>query len=218
GWLGGGPVPGAPPGGGSPLCCLRATAECKQPPRLLLRRRHAQDAARRVVGGEPKRAVGPLPHIANAFAQLLQQALLLDHLVAGPLEPHQDLAGERADKDVAAPGGKQVACGEGHSGWGDRGHPVPDRLLHAFLAHALVDPGAVVVDAIADHRPAVVPATFDHVDLVAATRPVLMLPQPSGRRIEREPLRIAVAIAPDFRHFTRSAAALLARRNGTRGP
>src|SRR4029077_11843705 len=97
-----------------------------------------------------------------------QQALFLDHLVAGDLEAHQDLAGERTDKDAAAPGREQVAGGEGHSGRRDRGHPVPDRLLHPLLAHALVDSGAVVIDAIADHWPAVVSALLDDVDLVAA--------------------------------------------------
>ena len=43
--------------------------------------------------------------------------------------------------------------------------------------------GAAVVDAIADHRPAVVLALLDDVDLVAAARAVLVLPQLSARRV-----------------------------------
>src|SRR4051794_858508 len=35
----------------------------------LFRRRHAQDAAGRVVGEQIDRAVGPLPHVADAFVQ-----------------------------------------------------------------------------------------------------------------------------------------------------
>src|SRR6266516_3608692 len=66
-------------------------------------RREAQNATRAVVGGEPERAVRPLAHIADTFAQLLQQALLLDHFVAVNFEPHQHLADQRAEEQAAAP-------------------------------------------------------------------------------------------------------------------
>src|SRR6266508_1246306 len=58
-----------------------------------------------------------------------------------------------------------AAVVERHPGRRDRRHPVPERLLHAFLLRALVDLGAAVVDAVADHRPAVVLAFVDEVDL-----------------------------------------------------
>src|SRR5262244_578405 len=167
--------------------------------RPLFWRRDAKNPTRGAVGGEPQRAVRPVANIANAFAQPLQQTLLLAHLVPVDFELHQKLAGQRADEQVAAPGRQQTAGVERHPGRRDRGHPVLERLLHALLVRALVDPGAVVVDAVADHWPAVVLAFLDDVDLVAAARPVLVLPRLAGGGMEREPLCIAVAVAPDLR-------------------
>src|SRR5262249_47081691 len=186
--------------------------------RPLFCRRDAENPTRGAVGGEPERAVRPVADIANAFAQPLQEALLLDHLVAVELEPRQELADQRADEEVAAPGRQQIAGVERHPGRGDRGHPVLERLLHALLVRALVDFGAAVVDAVADHRPAVILALLDQVDLVAAPRPMLVLPQLSGHGVEREPLGIAVAVAPDLRLGGGLAGEGIVRRNGAIGP
>src|SRR5262245_13147550 len=164
-----------------------------------LRRREAENPPRPAVGGEPQRSVRPLAHVADAFAQLLQQALLLNHLVAVNFEPHQGLAGQRADKEVAAPRREQIAGQERHARRCDRRHPVPQRLLHSRLVRALVDLGAAVVDAVADHRPTVILALLDNVDLVAAARAVFVLPQLACGGVQRETLRIAMAVAPDFR-------------------
>src|SRR5262245_23490244 len=49
----------------------------------------AQQPPRGAVGEEPQRAVRSLPHVANALAQLPQQALFPEHLVAVELEPQQ---------------------------------------------------------------------------------------------------------------------------------
>src|SRR5262245_20680140 len=54
--------------------------------------RDAENPTRGAVGGEPQRPVRPVANIANAFAQPLQEALLVDHLVAVDFEPHQKLA------------------------------------------------------------------------------------------------------------------------------
>src|SRR5438094_9638112 len=62
-----------------------------------------------------------------------------------------------------------------------------------------VDLVAAVIDAVADHRPAVISAGFSDVDLVAAARTVLVHPQFAGLRVESRALRIAMAVAPDFR-------------------
>ena len=115
------------------------------------------------------------------------------------VEPHQHLEFQRADEQVALPGRKQRAGVERHAGRRDRGHPVFHRLLHAGLVRALVDFRAVVIDAVADHRPAVVLALLDDVDLVAALRAVLFLPQLAVGRIDGEAFGVAVAVAPDFR-------------------
>ena len=58
---------------------------------------------------------------------------------------------------------------------------------------------AAIIDAVADHRPAVILALADDVDLVAAARAVFDLPEIAGSRVDRETLLIAVAVAPDFR-------------------
>ncbi|MNT12022.1 hypothetical protein D3C72_1469300 [compost metagenome] len=48
-------------------------------------------------------------------------------------------------------------------------------------------------------RPAVVFAFFRDIDLIAATRAVLVQPQRVGPGVHRHPLRIADAVGPDFR-------------------
>src|SRR5215831_13156754 len=175
--------------------------------------RDAENPTRGAVGGEPQRPVRPVANIANAFAQPLQEALLVDHLVAVEFEPHQKLADQRADEEVAAPGRQQTAGIERHPGRSDRGHPVLERLLHTLLVRALVDPGAAVVDAVADHRPAVILALLDEGYPGAAARPMLGLPQLSGGGVEREPLGIAVTVAPDLRLGGRLADEGIVRRN-----
>src|SRR5690606_14525626 len=62
-----------------------------------------------------------------------------------------------------------------------------------------------VVHAISDHRPPVVPAWQDQVDLVTALGAVLALEEISRKRVEREALRAPVAIAPDRRFRARLA-------------
>ena len=58
--------------------------------------------------------------------------------------------------------------------------------------------GARIVDAIADHRPAIVLALADDVHLVTAARAVFDLPKLVICGIDREALWIAVAVAPDL--------------------
>lgn len=109
-------------------------------------------------------------------------------------EPHQHLPGERAGERAAFPRRKQRVVIERHAGWGDRGHPVFDGLLHALFRSALVNLRSVVVDAVADHRPSVVLASANDVDLVAAFRSVFDFPKDAGGGIDREALRVAVAV------------------------
>ena len=66
---------------------------------------------------------------------------------------------------------------------------------------------AAVVIAVADDRIAVVRAALHEIQLVAAPRPHLDVPEPA-LRVEREPERIAVAERPDLR---RHAAAIRER-------
>ena len=57
---------------------------------------------------------------------------------------------------------------------------------------------ARIVDAARDQRPAVVLAFLDDVQLVAAARAVIVLPQTAGSRIERQPFGAAHAVRPDL--------------------
>src|SRR5581483_7415560 len=179
----------------------------------LLRRHDAQDPPIAVVGQQPERAVRALPHVADALAEALQQALFLGDLLAFDLEANENLRPQRADEQIAFPRRETIAGVERHAGGRDRGHPVPERLLHPGLRRRLVDLRAVIVDAIADHRPAVVLALLDEVDLIAAARAVLLLPQFAADRMKGEALRVAVAVAPDLRTCALSADERIVLRN-----
>ena len=105
-------------------------------------------------------------------------------------------------EQVALPLRELVAAVERDAADGDRRRPVQHGVHHAGR---LGDGGrrhrrAVVVHAVGGHRPAVVLALLDHVQLVAAARAVLARPQRAGRRIDVEALRVAVAVAPDRLH------------------
>src|SRR5215208_4102839 len=143
---------------------------------MLTRGRNTQHTPVRTVGDEPQRAVGALPHVADTFAETLQQPFLVTDLVAIDIETHQEAWHQGADEQATLPFREQLARVERHAGGRDRRHPVFNRLLHAGLLRARVNFGAAVVDAVTDHRPAVILAFVDDVDLVAAARTVLMLP------------------------------------------
>src|SRR5512134_3615448 len=69
-----------------------------------------------------------------------------------------------------------------------------ERLGHARLMRALADARAeAIVDAVGDDRPAVIGASADYVDLVAALRPVLVGPQLTRLGVQRRALDVAVA-------------------------
>src|SRR5690606_7482736 len=79
-------------------------------------------------------------------------------------------------------------------------HPERGRLLHALTFARGVNVGArAVIRSIADYRPAVVRTGTYDVQFVAALRAVFVRPQHARVRMEGEPLRIPVAVAPDLR-------------------
>src|SRR5690606_571550 len=88
---------------------------------------------------------------------------------------------------------------------GDRRHPVAPGLLYPRTRGRRVNrlPLRRVVDAVAVDRPAVVGALLDQVELVAALRAVLTLPDVAVG-IDREALRAAVPVAPDLRPGVRT--------------
>ena len=87
-------------------------------------------------------------------------------------------------------------------------YPDPDRIDKAGKAVMAADPQAGgVFAAMADGRPAVIRAGItcraQDVDLVPAARPVFMAPHLAGRRIHRQPLRVAVPDGEDLRRPAR---------------
>ncbi len=87
---------------------------------------------------------------------------------------------------------------EGDARRRDHGVPMRDRIGEFRMSGRFRDRRAVVIVAPAHHRPAVILACLRNVDLVAALRPELALPQFAGLRIDGGALRIAVAVRPDF--------------------
>ena len=135
-----------------------------------------------VVGGEPERAVRPWRTSRMRSRSCASSRSSLRTFSPSSSSRTSNCPASAPTNRLPRQAGNMAAGVERHPGGRDRGHPVPDRLLHAGLLRALVDLGAAVVDAVADHRPAVVLALLDDVDLVAAARPVLVLPQLAGRR------------------------------------
>src|SRR5687767_8773262 len=56
-----------------------------------------------------------------------------------------------------------------------------------------------VVDAVADHRPAVVASRLNAIQLVSALRSVLVGPQLAGGGVHEHSLHVAMSVAPDLR-------------------
>ena len=98
-----------------------------------LRRHDAQNSSGSIVGKQVKRAIGTLPYVANAFAQVLQQPLFYHDFVALELEPNQHFGFQRTIEQAALPARKQVAGIERHTGRRDGRRPVPQRVLDAHL-------------------------------------------------------------------------------------
>ena len=128
-----------------------------------------------------------LAHVADALAETVQQPLLLHDLLAVELEPHQQLSGERRRR-TGCPARPETGrrcrtpCRTARSTAPSTTPAAPCRPC--ACCRRILAPS--VVDAVADHRPAVVLSLLRDVDLVAAARPVLGLPQLAGLRIDRE--------------------------------
>ena len=138
--------------------------------------------------------------------QIGQQRFFRHDLVVRERQPVEHHAAQAADEDAVLPLRKQVAGVESEAGGRDHRIPVIDRLLHALLVgDAFADRRARIVDAVHDHRPAVVLALLDDVELVAAARTVLGFPQAAGPRIERQAFLAADAIGPDLGQDARLA-------------
>src|SRR5690606_10720895 len=120
-------------------------------------------------------------------------ALLADHLVAFEHQPREVRLAERGDEGVALPLREQLARVEHQARGRDHRVPVVDRLHESRAGGAFADWLAAVLEAVADHRPAVVRAGLDPVELVDAERADVDLPQLVGAGPEGEAERVAEA-------------------------
>src|SRR5688572_959038 len=129
--------------------------------------------------------------------------LLSDGAVLAEAEPHQHLPAEGADPQRLM----RKTRLDRKPGRRDRNrHPIAHRLLEPVPGQAEPARPAGIVDAVSRKRPPIVAARQNEIELVAALRPVLVGPEPSGLWIEGEALRVAVPIAPDLRPRARNAA------------
>src|SRR5688572_7523254 len=163
-------------------------------------------------GKHVQQSTGALLHVANALAQVDEQRLApqLFHLRveedAVELAGAGDLAGaQAADECVALPQRQLVARVEREARDRDGRRPVNGRRLETFVRRQLRLPRAGIGAPVAHDRPAVVLAGTDDVELVAAIRAVLALPELAGHGMEREPERVAVTDRIDLRPETLSA-------------
>src|SRR5688572_5222917 len=159
----------------------------------------AQNRAGVLVGQEVQQLVRALPHVADALTQIHEQHLtaqLFPVVVeANALEMSRarDLAhAHAADERVALPIRELVARVDREARGCDRRHPVDDRILESFARKPFRLPRAGIRAARADERPAVVHAGLQYVDLVAAVRALLALPELARRRMHDETLRAAM--------------------------
>src|SRR5262249_24253464 len=61
------------------------------------------------------------------------------------------------------------------------------------------DLGAIIIDAVGNDRPAVIPAGLQKVDFIAPARTVLVFEKGAGLRIEGKTLRVAISKREDLR-------------------
>ena len=106
----------------------------------------------------------------------------------------RDLAhAHAADEQVAFPLRQLAARVERHAGDRDRRRPVHDGIDEALARETFRLPRPRVRAPQAHERPAVVAAGLQHVDLVAAVRAVLVLPDLARARMHRDSHAVAMA-------------------------
>src|SRR5690606_2493593 len=142
--------------------------------RASLRGPDPQNRALVLVGHDVQQAVRTLRDVADALAQLDEQALaaqllevLIEQHAIEPAGARNLAVAQAADEQIAFPFRKRIAGVERKARYRDCGRPIHDRRLVARMRRAFVArlPWARIRAAEADERPAVVQARTDHVDL-----------------------------------------------------
>src|SRR5829696_6593910 len=152
------------------------------------------------VNAEVQQPVWPLHHIADAPTLPDEEALFAENTLCLHRETHERLRHHATHEHVVSPSGERRAGVEDHAARANRWSEVLDWPLHIrSTRQTFPNRTARVFHSVADERPSIVPTAADDVDLVAAARPVFMLPQFFACWIERDSLRIPMSIAPDLR-------------------
>ena len=154
---------------------------------------------------DPELAVGALLDRAHAHAHVV--ALGFTRAVAVELDANDRLRRKAADQRIAAPLRELAAVVEQQVRRRDHGVPPYGRRRELGPRVVVGNDLAVVVIAVADDRIAVVRAAPHLIQLIAAHRPHLDVPEPA-LRVEREAEQVAMAERPDLR---RHAAAIRER-------
>src|SRR5690606_24024420 len=136
-----------------------------------------------VVGAQVDGAIGADYRLV-APARAAEHDLVVEHPVPVQREQVQFAAAEGAQQQLAVPKRELVAAVEGQAGGGDGRPPVMARLLHAFGAGVRGDLVCRLLLAEKNHRPTVVAAGADDVELAADPRSVLLGPDQPGVRIQ----------------------------------
>ena len=108
------------------------------------------------------------------------------------------LADHSPDECAPPPPGEAVSPVDDHARHTDRRRPDESGRLQTRAPRFVGEHRAVVVDAVGHHRPTVVGSTQDQVEFVATTGAVLVRPDGPRERVDREPLHVPVAVAPDL--------------------
>src|SRR5438093_10548142 len=162
--------------------------------RLSLLRHQPQYLPSRAIRHHVERAVRTFADAADPGVELGQQPLLADDPLVLQHEPNEPSPDQRRHEQIALPRRKKLPHVEADARWCDVGRPELNGLLHALLRRpVVVDRLSRVLASVADRGKAVVPALLDHVDLVAASRPVLARPQPAGAWMNRHALHVSEA-------------------------
>ena len=159
-----------------------------------------QHAVFRVVDQHVEIAVRSGPYIPDSRPQAGEHPLFLDEQarIAADAQPDERAGGERPDEEAPAPFRIKRAAIDGEARRCDRGRPIESGRFDAGRERPFGDHLAVIVDSVADPRPAVIQPGLQLVDLVAAARAMVVRPDQAGGGVESQPLDVAMAQAPDL--------------------
>src|SRR5262249_47994086 len=118
------------------------------------------------------------------------------------------------DEHGAFPALEAIARVENKTRWADRRNPEHARAVHAGAEPRLIgNLRSGVVPAGRHERPPVVVTRPEDIDLVAAHRPNLSLPELAGLRMNRQAVAVAVPVGEDLRPRAGPADERIVRRN-----